>query len=317
MAAAPFPATKWIWRDGEFIAWHDASLHVMSHVVHYGSSVFEGIRCYETPGGPAIFRLRDHLRRLQDSAKIYRMELPHSLEALSAACAELVRRNELRECYLRPLVLRGYGAAGLNPLASPVETYLVCWPWGTYLGAGALEQGVDVCVSSWFRPAPNTYPALAKAGGHYLNSQLIKLEAVSRGFAEGIALGPDGHVSEGSGQNVFLVRGGVLITPVIDGTLLAGITRDSLLTLAAEMGIPVREQLVPRELLYCADEVFFCGTAAELTPVRSVDQVKVGAGTVGPVTRALQERFLAVVRGRFPDTHGWLEPLARLSAAPA
>lgn len=307
--SSSFPKTDWIWKDGEFIPWEAATLHVMSHVVHYGSSVFEGIRCYRTPDGPAIFRLADHLRRLEDSARVYRMPLPYTAAQLGEACAALIARNALDECYLRPIALRGYGTAGLNPIPSPVETYLICWPWGAYLGAEALEQGVDVCVSSWNRPAPNTFPALAKAGGNYLSSQLIKMEAITNGYAEGIALGPDGTVSEGSGQNLILVRDGALISPPLDGTNLAGITRDSVLTLARDQGIPVREQPVPREMLYLADEMFFTGTAAEVTPIRSVDRIPVGDGRTGEITRALQEQLLGVAHGRLPDRHRWLHPV--------
>lgn len=305
-----FPTTEWIWRDGEFVPWESATLHVMSHVVHYGSSVFEGIRCYQTPEGPAIFRLGDHLRRLRDSARIYRMDPGYDEMALAAACGELVRRNALEACYIRPVILRGVGAAGLNPAASPVETYLICWPWGAYLGDGALERGVDVGISSWQRPGPNTHPVLAKAGGNYLSSQLIKMEALANGYEEGIALGPGGLVSEGSGQNLFLVRDGALITPAMDGTLLLGVTRDCILTLAREMGIPVREQAVPREMLYTADELFFTGTAAEVTPVRSVDRIEIGDGRAGPVTRRLQERLLGVAHGTLPDPYGWRTPVA-------
>jgi branched-chain amino acid aminotransferase len=299
----------WIWKDGEFIPWADAKIHVLSHSVQFGSSIFEGIRCYATPQGPAIFRLREHLRRLQDSCRIYRIELGYSAQELAAGCIELVRKNGIDACYIRPMVVRGYGAAGMVPDASPVEVYLCCWPWGTYLGEGALEQGVDVCVSSWSRAEPNTYPATAKAAGNYLNSQLAKMEALANGYAEAIALGPGGLVSEGSGQNLFVVRNGVLITPVVDGTLLAGITRDSILTLAREEGIPIREQPVPRELLYTADELFFTGTAAEVTPIRSVDRIPVGEGRIGPITRTLQRRFLDIVHGRAVDRFGWLTPV--------
>jgi branched-chain amino acid aminotransferase len=312
-----FPSTRWIWKDGEFIPWEAATLHVMSHVVHYGSSVFEGIRCYRTPEGPAIFRLPEHLRRLEDSARVYRMPLAHSAEALARATAELIVRNELEDCYIRPLVLRGYGAAGVHPGASPIETYLVCWPWGAYLGEGALEQGVDVCVSSWHRPAPNTHPVLSKAGGNYLSSQLMKMEAAANGYAEAIGLSYDGLVSEGSGQNLFLVRDGTLITPTLDGSLLLGITRDSILTLARDLGIPVREQAVPREMLYCADEIFMTGTAAEVTPVRSVDRIPVGSGTVGPVTRRLQQELLGVARGERPDRYGWRTRVVALAGVAA
>lgn len=306
---AEFEATRWIWRDGEMIPWEQATLHVMSHVIHYGSSIFEGIRCYRTPDGPAIFRLPEHIRRLADSCRIYRMELAHGPDELAAACREVVGKNGLDECYIRPIVLRGYGAAGVNPHSSPVETYLICWPWGAYLGDGALERGVDVCVSSWNRPHPNTLPVMAKAGGNYVNAQLMKMEAVANGYSEAIALGPGGMVSEGSGQNLFLVRDGVLHTPALDGTLLPGITRDTVLTIADDLGIPAREQAIPREMLYTSDEVFFSGTAAEVTPVRSIDRIRVGGGTVGPVARAIQERFMGIVRGKLPDGHRWLTPV--------
>jgi branched-chain amino acid aminotransferase len=308
----------WVWRNGEFIRWDDAQIHVLSHAVQFGSSVFEGIRCYRTPEGPAIFRLADHLRRMYDTCKVYRTEIPYDAQALTRACRELIERNGLEACYLRPMAVRGYGAVGMVPYASPVETYLVCWPWGAYLGDDALELGVDACVSSWFRPAPNTYPAMAKVAGNYLGSQLAKMEALSNGFAEAIALTPQGLVSEGTGQNLFLVRNGTLITPPVDGTLLPGITRDSVLCLAHDLGIPVREQPVPRETLYIADELFFTGTAAEVTPVRSVDRITVGSGRRGPLTERIQERFLAVARGELPNTRGWLTPVRErvLSAGP-
>jgi branched-chain amino acid aminotransferase len=313
---AAFPSTEWIWKDGSFIPWDEARIHVMSHVVHYGSSVFEGIRCYMTPEGPAVFRLEDHIRRLLASARVYRMLPEHTAETLVDACLELVARNGLDECYLRPLILRGVGAAGLNPYASPVETYLICWPWGAYLGSGALEAGVDVCVSSWHRPAPNTLPTLAKAGGHYMNAQLMKMEAVANGYAEAIALSPSGLVSEGSGQNLFLVRNGTLVTPRVDGSMLTGITRDCVIQLAREEGIPVRFENVVREALYTADELFFSGTAAEVTPIRSVDRIPVGEGTPGPVTLRLQSAILDLARGRRPDPHGWRTPVPS-SSTPA
>jgi branched-chain amino acid aminotransferase len=308
-------AKGWIWRDGAFVRWEDATIHVMSHVVHYGSSVFEGIRCYDTPTGPEIFRHVDHLNRLVASAKIYRMAIPHTVDELAEANRELLRRNELREGYLRPIVIRGTGAVGVNPAGSPIETFLICWPWGAYLGADALEKGVDACVSTWFRPAPNTFPALAKAGGNYLNSQLVKMEALANGYQEGIAVGPDGLLSEGSGQNVFLVKGGVLHTPALDGTMLGGLTRDTMLHLARDMGIETREGPVPREMLYTADEVFFAGTAAEVTPVRSVDRIAVGAGRPGPVTGRLQKAYLDLVRGVGPDPRGWRDPVPWPEAA--
>jgi branched-chain amino acid aminotransferase len=298
--------TDWIWKDGTFVRWADATVHVLSHSMQFGSAVFEGIRCYHTPRGPAIFRLREHLQRLVNTCKVYRIELPYSVDDLVAASRELVARNGLEACYIRPMVVRGYGAAGMVPFDSPIEVYLPCWPWGTYLGDGALEQGVDACVSSWQRLAPNTIPSLAKIAGNYLSGQLIKMEALANGFAEGIALSPGGTVSEGSGQNVFLVSGGTIITAPLDGTMLGGITRDAILTLAADAGIPVREQSIPREMLYTADELFMTGTAAEVTPVRSVDHITVGSGKPGPVTRQLQQAYLDVARGVAEDRHGWL-----------
>lgn len=299
-------ATDWIWKNGEFIRWDEAKVHVLCHSLQFGSSAFEGIRCYSTPRGPAIFRLEDHLERMMASCRIYRMEIPYTVDELVAANCELVERNKLDACYLRPMVIRGYGAAGMVPFASPVEVYLPCWPWGAYLGDDALEKGVDACVSSWHRVAPNTIPAMAKIAGNYLSGQLIKMEALANGFAEAIALDTNGLVSEGSGQNTFVVHRGTIITAPVNGTLLAGITRDTILTLARDLGIEVREQPLPREMLYAADEVFLTGTASEVTPVRSVDRITVGDGRRGPITTQLQERFLAVVRGAAEDRHGWL-----------
>ncbi|MDH5589258.1 MAG: branched-chain amino acid transaminase [Gemmatimonadota bacterium] len=297
---------EWIWKDGSFIAWGDARVHLLSLAVQFGSSVFEGIRCYDTPRGPAVFRLPEHIRRLHDSCKIYRMEMGCTQEEMIEACRATVVKNDLKDCYIRPMVLRGYGSAGLNPAGSPVETYVAAWPWGTYLGDGALEQGVDCCVSSWNRAHPNTFPVQSKAGGHYVNAQLIKMEALANGYAEGIALGTSGLVSEGSGQNIFLVRDGVVITPFLDGTSLPGITRHAVLQIARDLGYTVREQDVPRESLYVVDEIFFTGTASEVTPVRSVDRVPVGAGKAGPVTLEIQRRFMSIVKGEGEDTHGWL-----------
>ena len=300
-------AVDWIWKDGQLIRWQDAQVHILSLAVQFGSSIFEGIRCYETPDGPAIFRLGDHLRRLQDSCRIYRMELPYNAAQLEHACRTVIEANQLKACYVRPMVLRGYGPAGMLPVDCPIETYIAVWPWGAYLGAGALENGVDVCVSSWSRAAPNTYPALAKSAGHYNNAQLIKMDAVANGYVEAIALTPDGLVSEGSGQNLFLVRDGALITPPANGTLLMGITRHSILRIAQQLGIYVHEQPIPREMLYTADELFFTGTAAELTPIRSVDRIAIGTGTAGPITLMLQQRFMQVVHGEVaaPEA-GWL-----------
>ncbi len=297
----------WIWKDGEFIRWREANVHLLSLAVQFGSSVFEGIRCYNTPSGPAVFRLHDHMRRLIDSCRIYRMDMKWSLGELVAASLATVARNGFESCYLRPMVLRGYGPAGMNPVNCPIETYVPAWPWGTYLGPDALEAGVDACISTWQRPEPNTFPSAAKAAGHYNNAQLIRMEAVANGFAEAIALGPGGLVSEGSGMNVFLVHKGTVITPGLDGTSLRGITRDSILTLARELGLPTVEQQVPRETLYTADEVFFTGTAAEVTPVRSVDRIPIGNGRIGPITRQLQKRFMQVVHGEVEDRNGWLD----------
>jgi branched-chain amino acid aminotransferase len=302
--------TEHIWHEGELVRWHEAKVHLLAHAVQFGSSIFEGIRCYSTPAGPAIFRWYDHLRRLYDSCRMYRMDVRWTPEQLTRAAAGLVRSNRLDSCYIRPMVLRGYGDAGMLPKDAPVETYLATWPWGTYLGDGALERGVDVCISSWHRPAPNTFPAMAKAAGHYNNAQLIKMEAVANGFAEAIALGPGGMVSEGSGQNVFIVRDGVLLTPPVDGTILEGITRASIMTIAQDLGMRVQEHAIPREMLYVADEVFFTGTAAEVTPVRSIDRIDIGAGVPGPVTRTLQQRYLGIAEGRLPDHHGWLTHVA-------
>ena len=297
----------WIWKDEEFIPWGDAKTHILSLAVQFGSSVFEGIRCYGTEAGPAIFRLGPHIRRLFDSCKIYRMAPEQDVEEIADACREVVRKNDLRDCYIRPMVIRGYGSAGLDPSASPVETYICAWPWGTYLGEGALEKGVDVCVSSWTRAHPNTFPVQAKAAGHYNAAQLMKMEAMANGYVEAIALGSSGLVSEGSGQNVFLVRDGSILTPFLDGTNLTGITRDSVLCIAKDLEIDVREGLVAREALYTADELFFTGTASEVTPIRSVDKILIGEGKAGPVTLGIQRRFMEIVRGEVPDTKGWLD----------
>src|SRR5690242_12195089 len=275
--------TEKIWHNGKMIRWEDANLHVMSHVVNYGSAVFEGIRCYAQPKGPGIFRAQEHMQRLLDSAKIYRMEVEYSREELVNAMTELVRENGVAPCYIRPIVLRGYGEAGVNPFNSPIETYIVNYPWGKYLGHGA-DEGVDVCVSSWTRLAPNTLPTMAKSGANYMNSQLIKMEAILNGFVEGIALDANGYVSEGSGENLFVVRQGNLITAPLGNSVLPGITRDSVIRIAHDLKIPIVEQGIPREMLYVADEVFFTGTAAEITPIRSVDKITVGKGHTGPVT---------------------------------
>ena len=299
-------STHKIWRDGGLVDWQDATIHVMSHVVHYGSSVFEGIRCYSTPDGPAIFRLQDHMRRFLDSCRIYRMPMRHSIAELSAGCSEVVADNELQACYLRPVALRTGEEMGILPHKAPVETFIIPWVWGRYLGHEALEEGVDVCVSSWRRPAPGTMPTLAKAGGNYLNSQLSKMEARADGYAEGIMLDSFGFVAEGSGENLFIVRDGTIYTPTISSSILNGITRDCVIRIAKDLGYPVVEQSLPREMLYICDEAFFSGTAAELTPIRTVDKVEVGAGKPGPITLAIQEVYMGIATGKMPDRYGWL-----------
>jgi branched-chain amino acid aminotransferase len=300
--------TEKIWHNGRLIHWDDARVHVLSHVINYGSSVFEGIRCYSTPSGPAIFRAREHARRLLDSAKIYRMDVPYSIDDLTEAMRELVQVNRMESCYFRPIVMRGYGDVGVLPIHNPIEVYVACWEWGKYLGEDALAEGVDVCVSSWTRIAPNTLPALAKAGANYMNSQLIRMEAHMNGYSEGIALDNNGYVSEGSGENIFLVRDGKILTPPLGASVLPGITRETVIQLAQSLGIQVVETIVPREMLYIADEVFFSGTAAEITPIRTVDKIVVGAGSRGPVTERLQRAFFGVINGVEPDLFGWLTP---------
>ncbi len=305
----PFEQSEFIWMNGEFIRWEDARIHVMSHVIHYGSALFEGIRCYETPKGPMVFRMKEHTRRLYDSCHIYRMEIPYSQEEWNEAMLETIRRNKMRSCYIRPIVYRGYGDIGVNPFPCPVECTIAVIGWGRYLGAEALEQGVDVRVASWGRMAPNTLPALAKAGANYMNSQLIKMEAIKDGYTEGIALDSAGFVSEGSGENIFLVRDGRISTPPLGATILPGITRATVMALAEKLSFPLVEERVPREALYIADEVFFSGTAAEITPIRSIDHVDVGNGGRGPVTRTLQEEFFGITSGEKQDTFGWLTPV--------
>ena len=295
-----------VWHNGKFIPWNEATIHVASHVVSYASCLFEGIRCYDTPHGPGIFRLKEHTDRLVNSCKIYRMELQFTRDQLAQAMVELVRVNNVKHCYLRPVIFRGFGEVGVSPLKNPIEIYLLAWEWGKYLGDEALRQGVDVCVSSWQRIAPNTLPAIAKAAANYMNAQLVKMEAVTNGYVEGISLDASGHVSEGSGENLFIVRDGKIITPPLSSSILPGITRDSVITLAQELGYPVIEQAISREMLYIADEVFFTGTAAEITPIRSVDRIVVGKGQPGPITLSLQERFLSIVQGQAEDKYGWL-----------
>ena len=306
MGAVGFQEADWIWKDGEYVGWHDCNVHLLATAVQFGTSVFEGIRAYETSEGPAVFRLREHIDRLIDSATVYRMLPDYSADELVETCLEVIRKNELRNCYIRPMIIRGYGTPGLNPILSPIDTYVAAWGWGTYLGAEALEVGVDVCVSSWQRMAPNTFPARAKAGGHYVNAQLMKMEAVQNGYVDAIALGPGGLVSEGSGMNLFLVDEGKVISPVLDGTSLVGITRGAVIQMARDLGYEVEERPVPREALYTVDEMFFTGTAAEVTPVRSVDRIEIGDGKAGPITLDIQKRFLATVKGETDDPHGYL-----------
>jgi branched-chain amino acid aminotransferase len=301
-----FPGTGKIWMNGTLVDWKDANVHIATHVIHYGSGVFEGARCYATRRGSACFRLDAHMRRLQDSMKIYRMAYPLDLAGWQNAVLETIRANRMKACYIRPLVYRGYETLGVNPLQNPVDAAIMVWEWGAYLGQDALEQGVDVTISSWSRMAPNTLPALAKSTANYANSALIKMEALADGYSEGLALDVNGNVSEGSGQNVFIVRDGALQTPPLASSVLGGITRDCIMTLARDLGFAVTETVIPREALYIADEAFFVGTAAEVTPIRSVDKIQVGQGRRGPVTEALQRAFFDVINGEVPDTHGWL-----------
>ncbi|HEY0142314.1 MAG TPA: branched-chain amino acid transaminase [Thermoanaerobaculia bacterium] len=305
----PFEEVKKIWMNGRLVDFADAKIHVLTHAIHYGSGLFEGIRCYDTKRGPAIFRLDEHTRRLFDSAKIYRMELPFTMEEINRACIETVAANDFTDCYLRPIVYRGFHSLGVFPGSCPVDVTIAAWRWGKYLGPEAIEQGVDVRVSSWNRMAPNTFPALAKATGNYMNSILIRQEAAVDGYAEGIALDVNGYVSEGSGENIFVIRDGKIFTPPLGSSILGGITRASILRIAREFGYEVVETLIPREMLYIADEVFFTGTAAEVTPIRSIDKIKVGSGKRGPITERLQKEFFAYIGGEIPDRYNWLTPV--------
>lgn len=302
----PFEKVEKIWMNGKLVKWDDAKIHVLSHVVHYGSSLFEGARCYKTKRGPAIFRLNTHTDRLFNSCKIYRMEIPYTKDEINQAIIDLIKINKLDQCYIRPVVYRGYEQLGVDPTGCPVEVSIAVWRWGAYLGPEALEKGVPVCVSSWNRMAPNTMPAMAKSGANYMSGQLIKLEAKEHGYVEGIALDVFGFVSEGSGENVFIVRDGALITPPFSSSILPGILRNTVITLAQEMGIKVIEECIPREALYIADEVFFTGSAAEISPINSIDKVRVGDGKRGPITKKLQERLFAIVHGEAEDKYNWL-----------
>ncbi len=301
-----FSGTGKVWINGELVNWADAKIHIASHVIHYGSGVFEGARCYSTPKGSACFRLDAHLKRLYNSAKIYRMEYPLPLSEFQDAVLQTIRANQLKACYIRPLIYRGYDSLGVNPLPCPIDAAIMVWEWGTYLGKEALEKGVDVRISSWSRSAPNTFPALAKSSANYANSGLIRMEAIAEGYSEGIALDTFGYLAEGSGENLFLVRDNVLYTPPSTASILPGITRDSVMTLAKDLGFKVREEMLPREMVYIADEAFFAGTAVEITPIRSVDKITIGNGRRGPITEAVQRAFFDVINGERPDTHGWL-----------
>jgi len=301
-----------IWHNGRMQPWAEATVHVSAHALHYGSSVFEGERVYSTPRGPCYFRLEDHTHRLFESARIYEIDIGYSEDEINDACLELIRTNGMASAYVRPIVFRGAGALGVLPVdGSPVDVSIMALNWGAYHG-DAREHGADVCVSSWSRPAPNTLPTWAKAGGNYLSSQLIAFEARRGGYAEGIALGYNGLLSEGAGENLFLLKKGKLLTPPTSAGILAGITRDSVIALAGDLGVPVEERDLPREALYSADEVFMTGTAAEITPIRSVDRKPIANGKPGPITRALQDAFFGLFEGRTPDRRGWLTPVDAL-----
>lgn len=311
----PFAGIRWIWVNGELVEFEKATVHVLSHGLHYGSGAFEGIRCYDTPEGPAVFRLREHIRRLEKTCKIYRMPLRFSGEELAEAVLETIRANDLGACYIRPLVWRGFGALGVDPLRAPVEAAVAAWPWGKYLGDDA-DEGIDVCVSSWRRVPTESLPSVAKATGNYLNASLVKMDAVLDGYAEGIALDIHGMVSEGSGENIFVVSDGTLVTPPLSCSLLPGITRDTVMALARDLGIPIREEAISRGVLYICDEMFLTGTAAELTPVRSIDHYTVGDGRPGAITRRLMEAFRRTVTGHNESRREWLTPVVAQPVAP-
>jgi branched-chain amino acid aminotransferase len=314
----PFEEVKKVWMNGRLVDFADAKIHVFTHAIHYGSGLFEGIRCYVTKDrGPAIFRLKEHVRRLYDSCRIYRMNVPITMEEFEKACVDTVAANEFEDCYLRPVVYRGFGSLGVDPSKCPVDVVIGAWRWGKYLGAEAIEQGVDVRVSSWNRMAPNTFPALAKATGNYMNSILMRQEAAVDGYVEGIALDVNGYVSEGSGENIFVIRDGRIFTPPLGASILAGITRASIIKIARDLGLDVSEGLIPREMLYVADEVFFTGTAAEVTPVRSIDRIAIGTGKRGPITERLQKEFFAYIAGEIPDKYNWFTPVYPHRAAAA
>lgn len=295
-----------VWINGKLVPWKDANIHIASHVIHYGSSIFEGFRAYNTPKGTAIFRNSAHLKRLYNSCKIYRMEIPFTQEEFEQAVIQTIKANKLKACYIRPVVYRGYGTLGVDPFPNPIDCAILVWEWGQYLGEKALENGVDVKISTWQRMAPNTFPALAKSGANYMNSQLIKMEALLEGYAEGIALNVSGHISEGSGENIFIVINGEIHTPPLSSSILPGITRDAVICMAKDLGITLVEETLPREILYIAEEVFFTGSAAEITPIRSVDKITIGNGRRGPVVKRLQDEFFAYINGERKDKYRWL-----------
>ncbi|MCH8871727.1 branched-chain amino acid transaminase [candidate division KSB1 bacterium] len=298
-----------LWFNGKMVEWQDAKIHVMSHVIHYGSSVFEGFRCYNTVNGPALFRLKDHIRRLFDSAKIYRIPMPFSKDVIEQACIDVVKVNNLQEAYMRPVVFRGYGSLGVDPKDTPTEVAVAALTWGKYLGDEGINVGVDVRVSSWNRARPNTFPAMAKCGANYMNSQLINLEAKADGYIEGIGLDSNGYVSEGSGENIFVIRDNRIYTPPLSSSILPGITRDCVIKLAEDFGYKVEEITIPREFLYIADEVFFTGSAAEVSPIKSIDRIPIGEGRRGPITEKIQKRFFGILTGEFEDKYSWLTPV--------
>ncbi|PAV07967.1 branched-chain amino acid transaminase [Methanosphaera cuniculi] len=299
--------TEKIWFNGELIDWKDAQIHVLSHVVHYGSSVFEGLRCYDTENGPAVFRLKDHMKRLKDSAKVYRMDIPYTIEQLCEGVKDTININKIKSCYVRPIAFRGYNELGVYPLNCPVETVIAVWAWGQYLGEDALEQGIDICTSTWRKMAPDTMPNMAKAGSNYMNSQLSKMEATMNGYKESVLLNYSGNVAEGSGENIFLIEDGKIYTPDLGSSVLRGITRDTVITIAEDLGYEVSQEIISRERLYLADEVFFTGSAAELSPIRSIDQIQIGKGKRGPITKKLQDALFDIINNRVEDEHGWLD----------
>ena len=303
---SPFNEKGKVWMNGKLVPWKEANIHIASHVIHYGSSLFEGFRAYDTPKGSVIFRLDAHIKRLYNSCKMYRMEIPFTQDQFEKAVIDTIKANDFKECYIRPVVYRGYGALGVDPFPNPVDSAILVWEWGQYLGDGALENGVDVKISTWQRMAPNTFPALAKSGANYMNSQLIKMEAILEGYAEGIGLNVRGHISEGSGENIFLVMDGKIHTPPLSASILPGITRDTVIHLAKDLDISFTEETIPREMLYIADEIFFTGSAAEITPIRSVDKINIGKGKRGPITKIIQDEYFAYINGEREDKYNWL-----------